>query len=195
MNEFDLNATLKAAKTPEPSEEYWNDFPRQVSAQLRREPVTQRTSPLWLPRLAGGFATMAACLVITFAIGHWRGQASSQDVLQSPKLIRETMAMFPNRVRAIVQDEHGLNLILSESENVPASTPLYVRICDGKHCSSFVTFSGQEIRVAGQNVTVLSDARGGIILAGDQFLWSNTERIHAGSHLKIEAKNLGSMLM
>jgi hypothetical protein len=195
MNDFDLNAALKAAKTPEPSEEYWNDFPRQVLAQLRREPAPQRTNPHWFPRLAWGFATAAVCLVVILTAGHWRGEASSQDVLQSTKLIRETLAMFPNRVRAIVQDEHGLNLILSESADVPASAPLYVRICDGRQCSSFVTFSGQEIQVAGQKLTVLSDARGGIILTGDQFLWSNTEQIHADGHLKIAAKNLGSMPM
>jgi hypothetical protein len=195
MNEFDLNATLKAAKTPRPSEEYWNDFPRQVTAQLRREPPSRQPGPHWFPRLAWGFATMAACLAVILTVSHWRGEASSQDVLQSTKLIHETLAMFPNRVRAIVEDEHGLNLVLSESADVPASTPLYIRICDGNHCSSFVTFSGQEIQAAGQKVTVLSDARGGIILTGDQFLWSNTEQIYTGSHLKIAAKNLGSMPM
>jgi hypothetical protein len=53
-----------------------------------------------------------------------------------------------------------------------------------------VTFSGQEIQVDGQTITVLADARGGIILTGNQFVWSNTERIDAGNPLKIEAKNL-----
>ena len=103
--------------------------------------------------------------------------------------------MFPNRVRAIVQDERGINLVLSDNDDVPVSPPLYVRICDGKHCSSLVTFSGQEIQIAGQKITVLADARGGIILTGNQFVWSNTERTYAGNHLKIEAKNLGSVAM
>ena len=126
---------------------------------------------------------------------HWRGETSTPDALQSAKLIRETLALFPNRVRAIVQDEHGLNLILSENDDVPASAPIYVRICDGKQCSSFVTFSGQEIQAGGQKVTVLADARGGIILTGNQFVWSNTERNHASNSLKIEANNLGPVAM
>jgi len=71
------------------------------------------------------------------------------------------------------------------------STPIYVSICDGKNCSSFVTFSGQEVQVADQKMTVLADARGDIILTGDQFVWSNMERTHAGGHLQIKAKNLG----
>jgi hypothetical protein len=78
---------------------------------------------------------------------------------------------------------------------VPDSTPLYVSICDGKHCSSLVTFSGQEVHVAGQKMTVLSDAHGGIILVGNRFLWSNTERGYANNDLKIEAKAIGLAAM
>ena len=112
------------------------------------------------------------------------------DALQNTKLIHETLAMFPNRVRAITQDEHGLNLVLSNNNDVPVSTPIYVRICDGEHCASLVTFSGQEIQIAGQKLTVLSDARGGIILTGNDFAWSSHEPNYAKSDLKIEAKKL-----
>jgi hypothetical protein len=196
MNKFNLNSMLKAAKTPEGSEKYWDELPRAVLAQLRRPATASSSSrPNWTPRLAWGFVVFAACLAMVLSVRHWHGENLSPDALQSTKLIRETLAMFPNRVRAIVQDEHGLNLVLSENEDVPASTPIYVRICDGKQCSSFVTFSGQEIQAAGQKVTVLADARGGIILTGSQFVWSNTERSHAGNRLKIEAENLGPVAM
>jgi hypothetical protein len=115
---------------------------------------------------------------------------AGKDVLANARLVQETLALFPNRVRAIVQDERGLNVVLSDQENVPASTPIYVRICDGKNCSSLVTFSGQEIQIAGQNLTVLSQPDGGIILEGNKFVWSSSERVYAGKALKIEAKNL-----
>jgi hypothetical protein len=190
MNKFDLDAMLKAAKTPECPADDCGDISREVLARLRREPKLLRTRPRWFPQLAWGFATAVACLAIVFVTGHWHGETSFKDSLQSAKLIRETLAMFPNRVRAITQDEHGLNLVLSDSDDVPVSTPIYVSICDGKYCTSFVTFSGQEIQVAGQKVTVLSDAQGGIILTGNQFVWSNTDRTYADNRLKIEAKNL-----
>jgi hypothetical protein len=120
----------------------------------------------------------------------------ASDALASAKLIHEMMAMFPNQIRAIVQDDGGgVKLVLSDAPDVPASPPLYVRICDGQHCSSFVTFSGQEIQVDGQKITVLSDARGGIILAGTQFVWSSTGGASAPGHLKIEARSLGPTVM
>jgi hypothetical protein len=83
-----------------------------------------------------------------------------------------------------------MQLVLADRADVPDSPPLFVKICDGKNCSSLVTFSGQEVEVDGQKITVLADANGGIILAGNQFVWSSTgpNRLHDG--LKIEAKCL-----
>lgn len=199
MKKPELDSILKKARLPEIADESLAMFPRRIVARLKRNEPPARAAQNFLPRLAWAFG-LVACVVIAFAIGHRSGQmetkaAPENDSLASVKLIRETMAMFPNRVRAIVQDERGLNLVLSDNDDVPASSPLYVRICDGKNCSSLVTFSGQEIQIAGQKITVLADARGGIILTGNQFVWSNSERTYAGNHLKIEAKNLGTVAM
>jgi hypothetical protein len=73
---------------------------------------------------------------------------------------------------------------------MPSSPPIYVQICDGKNCGSAVTFSGQEIQVAGQRLTVLSEADGGIILEGKNFIWTDNQRSTYGNRLKIEAKNI-----
>jgi hypothetical protein len=143
--------------------------------------------------LAAGFAVVL-CLAILFATNHSLPQTNkvaSSTLLQNPELIRETLAMFPGRVRAITQDERGLNLVLSDQPNVPPSTPLYVHVCDRKHCQSFVTFSGQEIQVAGQKISVLSDSQGKMILVGEDFVWSDKDQVHSGTRLEIEAKNLG----
>jgi hypothetical protein len=193
MNKSELNSILKKARTPEPAKEFWEEFPQQVARGLNRE-RTENIRPKQKPflRLAWGFAT-AICILAAFAVGHRRGQVkakTSTDILANAKVVGETLAMFPNQVRAIVQDERGINLVLSDRADVPVSPPLYVSICDGKHCSSLVTFSGQEIQIAGQKITVLSDARGGIILEGNKFVWSSTSRIYASGNLKIEAKPL-----
>ena len=193
MNNSELDRTLKAAKAPERPEEYWKQFPQRVTARLHWKRTAESVeAPRWFPRLAWGLATAAACLLAGFLLGHWRGQteAASNGLLQNGKVIREMLTMFPNRVRAIVQDERGLSLVLSEKDDVPVSPPLWVKVCDGKRCSAFVAFSGQEVEIAGLKVTVLSDARGGVMLVGDRFVWSSGEPERAANHLRIEARQL-----
>jgi hypothetical protein len=199
MNKPELESILKRARLPEIPEESLEMFPRRIVTSLKRNEPLVRVARKNSLHLSWAFG-FAVCIVVAFVIIRWGEPKKSvtmttADTLTNATLIHETLAMFPNQVRVIVENEHGLNLILSDKDDVPASAPLYVRICDGKHCSSFVTFSGQEIQVAGQTVTVLADARGGIILTGNKFVWSNTERTYAGNHLKIEAKNLGVTTM
>jgi hypothetical protein len=200
MNNSELDRILKAAKTPERSGEFWAQFPRRVTSRLHWKPAVREKEPRhWLPRLAWTLATVSACLLIGFMVGHWRGSKDAlaeNGLLQNEKVIKEMLAMFPNRVRAVVQDNHGLHLVLSDKDDVPTSTPLWVKICDGKNCSATVTFSGQQIKLAGNNLTVLADPQGKIILEGDDFLWSNEEPTLAGNDkLKIEAKALSPLVL
>lgn len=197
MNNSELDRILKAAKAPERPEEFWAQFPRRITSRLHwNSAAPEARSRHWFPRLAWALTAAAACLLIGFMLGHQRGQKDTlaeSGLLQNEKVIKEMLAMFPNRVRAVVQDEHGLNLVLSDNADVPVSTPLWVKVCDGQHCSAVVTFSGQRIQVAHQDVTVLSDPEGKIILEGDHFLWSNGQTMLAQGKLKIEAKALGSI--
>jgi hypothetical protein len=199
MNHAELEAILNKARPPERSEEFFETFPQKVAMQLNRvRTQSPRVERHRFPRLAWALAS-AICVLVAFVIGYWRAPTgtetiSSKEVLTNAKFISETLAMFPNRVRAIMQDEHGLSLILSDSNNVPASAPLYVRVCDGKQCASVVTFSGQEIQIAGQRLLVLSDAQGGIILEGNRFVWSSGGKNYAEKNLEIEAKNLDTTL-
>ena len=198
MNDSDLEKRLKAARVPARDEDYWESFPRLVLAQLRAGSAKGPVAPRWLPRLAWGNGIAFACLMIGFAIGHWHGRVAKDDpyaLLQNGKLLREVFTLFPNRVRAIVQDEHGVQLVLADQQDMPVSTPIYVHICDGKKCWSLVTFSGQELEIAGQKVTILANAQGGVIVAGPQFAWSSDQPASAGGGLKIEARSLNSITL
>ena len=193
MNNSDLKKKLKAARELVLAEDYQTDFSRQVLTNLRSAPPEQISARnVWRPRLVWGFAATILILA-AFGLGHWRGRvevAGSSGILENGKLIRETLALFPNQVRAIVQDEHGLKLELAELADVPDSPPLFVRICDGENCFSAVTFSGQEISVAGKKITVLAAADGGIILMGEQFAWSSSAPSATRTGLQIKAKAL-----
>ena len=200
MDNAELDSILKKARLPQPPEELWADLPQQVVRQLDRAPARDRQPGRdWFPRLAWGLA-VAICIVIAFAAGHWRGRMETKtvpasDVLTNGKLVRETLAMFPNQVRAILQDERGLHLILSDRDNIPASVPLYVHVCDGQRCESVVTFSGQDLELAGQKITVLADSSGAIILEGNKFAWSSSMPNQVRGKFKIEARNLGTLAL
>lgn len=198
MTDSELDIKLAAAREPKPDLEYIEDFPRLVFFRLRSERVeVPRRERHWLPRLAWGAGIAVFFLLAGFAIGHWRGRADAVaarggDLLADRKMINETLALFPHRVRAIVQNGQGMQLVLADRADVPDSPPLFVKICDGKTCSSLVTFSGQELEIAGQKITVLADTGGGIILEGNQFVWSSTgQNLNAGGW-QIEARVLGA---
>ena len=195
MKKPELESILKRARLPEISKESSETFPRRIAARLRRNDWPVRAARQRSLRIAWALG-LVACVVLGFAIGRWTARKEPGTILAPDsqtglKLIRETLTKFPNRVRAILDDENGLSLILSDDADVPVSTPIYIRICDGKHCSSLVTFSGQEVQIAGQNVTVLSQGDGGIILEGSKLFWSTGKPVYAERNLKIEARNLG----
>jgi hypothetical protein len=147
--------------------------------------------------LAWGLATLAACFLVGFLLGRWQAQKESAAyaLLQNQKVISEMLSLFPNQVRAIVQDERGINLVLSDQADVPLSAPLWVKVRDGKRWAAAITFSGQDIQLAGRQFTVLSDGRGGILLMGNDFVWSSEQPAEARSRLKFEARNLGPLTM
>lgn len=199
MKNSELNEILKAARVPEKPDAFWREFPGRVTARLHWKPHSQPDRPrAGLPRFAWALGVVTVCVLAGFFIGHWRGRADAMaenDLLQNGKIIRETLAMFPNRVRAIIQNEHGLSLVLSDKDDVSISTPIWVRVCDGKHCAAMVTFSGQDVRLGQQNISVLADSAGKIILAGNDFLWSNGKALLADGKLKIQAKALAPVVM
>lgn len=197
MNDAELEKLLRSAPPPGRSPEFWEQLPRRISAKIHRQAqrasVPERTSLGWPSRLAWGVCAVTICLVIGFLAGPWHGSNQANGLLQNEKFVGEVLAMFPNQVQAIIQDENGLHLSLAERPDVPSSPPLWIKVCDGKHCRSFVTFSGQSVQLAGQRVEVLADARGGVLLVGERFVWSGAESV-SPEHLRIRAEPLKELL-
>jgi hypothetical protein len=193
VNDSELNKLLKSAKVPEPTAEHWKEFPGLVVHSLGDHHEEVRpTHSHRRPILAWGFA-LATCLVIGFVVGHWRGTNAADGLLQNAKVVREVIALFPNQVQAIIQDENGLRLMLAETPNVAQSQPLWIKVCEGKKCRSMVTFSGQMVQIDGQRVEALADAAGGVMLVGDHFFWSS-EKSAVTDRLHIAARQLNQIL-
>ena len=207
MNNSQLNDCLKSAPVPEPSSQYWEEFPKRVMSEIQsREALGQKSDakrslsttaqPWWSPLLSKGIISAGialACMVLAFLLGLRQGRHSAieeHQLAQAQKCYREIEGLFPNQVQALVFDSQGMHLVLAEQSNVPASTPLYVTITGPKEVHRFVTFSGQRIRVNGDSFEVLVDRQGDVLLVGQQSVWSSSEPGEKAGPYRIEARPL-----
>lgn len=196
MTNDELDRLLKSVRVPMRADEFWKEFPKRMTAKIhwqeQRTEQVRASSRRLLPKLGLSFA--AACIVIGFIFGLWRGHDSRLDagqLAQARKYYNEIETLFPNQVQAIVFDRQGPHLILANRANVPNSPPFYVKVCGPKGCEGFVTFSGQQIKVNGENCEVLADDHGRIMLVGNNHVWSANQP--SGS-VRVEAKPLTAML-
>ncbi len=200
----DLNRMLKESPVTERPRDYWEDFPRRVVARLRQAedrsfPISGETV-LWNARrlhLAWSWGFAVACLAVGIGIGSWIGTGRSVERGSSAryeKLYREMVTIFPNQVRAIIVDNHDIQLVLSETKDVAASPPLMLRIRKGHTSRDIITFSGQKTQLNGENCEVFSDGRGNVILVGRHFLWSSSDVTPTIHGCRIEARPLRTSL-
>jgi hypothetical protein len=176
MNNRQLDELLHKATVPEPPASYWEEFPSEVTRIARTSPVREEEEVRWagLPRVwAAGIGLAAACLMAAFVIGYKVGTRSSHatSVASMEKCLREVQAMFPNQVRAIVFENDGPHLLLSEKADVPSSAPIFLKVCDAKGCERIVTFSGQRVPIKGEMCDVLVDSKQNVLVVGQRAFW------------------------
>ena len=179
MND-DLDKLLKSARVPERSPGYWEHFPKRVTAQLAAAPA-----PIpfryWLP-WAAGLATAGVVLVVGFIVGRPNGP-QTETPLAYAQLYREIETLFPNQVEAIVVDQRGVKLVLSDTANVTSSQPLLIQACRHDDCRHVITFSGQQVKVNGDTWDVLVNGQNQVVVAG-----------RSTDSYRIEAHRLGCIL-
>jgi len=220
MKDRELTEVLKNATVPERGADYWEQFPGRVTAEIGRRKQTARTeqrlSGATGPVVEGGtnwpWAAMfgslrgkvalaltlaAACVVLGFVLGSWKGRQSPGNEAQLADVrmyLREIEALFPNQLRAIVFDQQGTHLVLAPEPNLPASPPLYLEVSGPQGRERFVTFSGQQIQVDGQVCDVLADHEGNVLLVGPQLVWSGSKPGGRSGQYRIEARALETTL-
>ncbi len=216
MNDRELNEILKRATVPERESDHWERFPAKVTAEIERRRqaapaergadagVRTGTDPsdawswatmLWslVRKPAFAFGLAVVCLTLGFVLGHRSGQRSpgyDPQLAEAQQYFREIQGLFPHQLQAIVFDQQGAHLVLAQEANLPASPPLYLKICGPKGCQRFVTFSGQQIRVNGDVCDVLVDHRGNVLVVGVQRVWSGPQSADTRGRYQIEARLL-----
>jgi hypothetical protein len=196
---------------PEPPEEFWEEFPRRVSAEIRNReqmaggsaqgsPSHVASVPGWWPWLSVlrfksvlAIGCAIACVALALFLGVRHGRLTlgrDTELAAAQKYFREIEGLFPHQVQAIVLDQGGAHLVLADQPTVATSTPLYVKICDADGCRRYVTFSGQKIRVNGDVFDVLVDRHGAVLVVGEQSVWSSSQPSATVGRYRIEARPL-----
>jgi hypothetical protein len=182
---------LKSVRVPERSPGYWENFPQRVTAQLSAgrqpaAPVSVNSPGLWAWGLAGASAVLIA------GYGLWMKSSIATAQPNYTKLYHEIESMFPNQVRAIVVEQSGVKLDLSERPDVPSSPPVRVDVCRRQQCLTYITFSGQSIHLNGESCDVLADGQGHILLVGRDIVWTSGDPSRRPEAYHIEAGPLGA---
>ena len=116
MNDFELKVRLKAVPLPERPEDYWEHFPAQVRANLRRAAMKPTAENLWLPRLAFA-AGCALLLILGFSFAEIKPlQTVSAALFKNEKHFRAEFARFDQQLHVLMRDEHGLHYLIAENE-------------------------------------------------------------------------------
>ena len=108
MNDSELESRLKSVRVPRRADDYWEDFPSRVRAQLPPIVNEQPARPL-LPKLAWAGGLAMACLV--FALVIW---PSLQIALKDERALHRELAQLPHHLHVLMADEHGMHYLIAD---------------------------------------------------------------------------------
>ncbi len=198
MNNSELDKLLKSARVPDRPPEFWEALPKRVTAKLHWQagrPAAPEAEPRRFAAWAWGFGAAAACVAAALLVLALPGRtppAAGHQFALVERCFREIEALFPRQVQAVVVDERGPRMVLADSADVPQSPPVYLKICGPKGCQRIITFSGQQIRVNGDQCDVLMDAAGHVLVVGSRIVWSSASAASAAGPYHIEARLVAS---
>jgi hypothetical protein len=207
MKDSELDQLLKSVPVPDRPETYWSEFPRRVMAKAHwLESRGQAGDDDCRARQSGarfrlrfvtvGLALVVIGLVLGFAFGFRQGRnlaITNSQLAAARKYLQEIETLFPNQIQAIVFDQQGTHLVLADQPNVPASSPIYLRISGPKGIQNYVTFSGQQIQLNGEVCEVLTDHEGNALLVGQQGAWSTAQAQVERSRYRLAARSLANL--
>jgi hypothetical protein len=199
MTNLELERMLRNNPPPEWPEEHWAAFPQEVIRRL--PPVGREPGTIKLPQPPWAWAFAAALVTALLAmLGLWWGPRSSRangdplPVAASTRLIQELNDLFPGRIRAVIMEGPNSTIVLSEQPAAHGSEPVLVRLRRNGDSLVIVTFSGQSVDLGPQRFEVLADGARGVLLVGEDFVWSSGGPAHLPPWTRVEARTLGEVL-
>lgn len=180
MNPADLESRLREDLEPAPGDAYWREFPSRVTRRILQTTFHSTQSPIPPARHRFGLTAIAAAAGVALlfistlmALRHTRPAPS--DISAMMTCFDEVSALFPGRLRSIVEDLDGLRMDLAETTTFVGQPRVYLEICGPAGCSRFLTSSGQQIAITNLPHEVFIDGHGHIQVAGPSVLWSSAD--------------------
>jgi hypothetical protein len=115
MNDFDLDSKLKNVPLPERPEEYWENFPSQVRANLRRAAMKPVAEDLWLPRLAWSGGLALAMALVFVCIQFHPLQSASIAITKHEQHFHMQLARLDAGLHVLMFNPHGMGYLLAEA--------------------------------------------------------------------------------
>lgn len=164
---------------------------QECMAFIREKPAPRAAAwPLWLLAAAACFVVAWTALQPAPSAGKTSVSSIAKQEDAAAVILREFSALYPNQVKAIIHDSRGIQLSLSDKPDVISGKAFVFTVCKSRICEEIITFSGQNIEVAGHQVKVRTAAGGRVILAGEKFLWSSDFKGNPEPGIHIESRRL-----
>jgi hypothetical protein len=115
MNDFELESKLKTVPVPARSEDYWENFPSQVRANLRRAPVEFAPQNFWLLRPAwGGCFALTVALVFVCVQFHPL-QTISLAIMKQQRHFHTQLVRLDTGLHVLMLNTDGMGYLLAEA--------------------------------------------------------------------------------
>jgi hypothetical protein len=116
MNDSDLRRKLRNIPVPDRTDEYWENFPTQMSITLRRFAPRPEPNENYFPRFALKLGMGLACIILSMIIFSEPLKAASNAVFQKEKFIHQQLTALPRQLHVLMADEHGLHYLIADKE-------------------------------------------------------------------------------
>jgi hypothetical protein len=117
MNDSDLKSRFESLRVPERQAEYWNSFPDQVLAQLRRREAVQHVAePGFITRLSWNVGVAFGCLVAAFCLWQACLGPVSHVIERQKKEVRQALLQLHDNVGKVMRDDHGLERLIEDPQ-------------------------------------------------------------------------------
>jgi hypothetical protein len=115
MNDSELESKLKTVPVPARSEDYWENFPSQVRANLRRAPVEFAPRSFWLLQPAWGsvFALVAALVFVCVQFHPF--QTMSLAITKQQQHFHTQLVRLDAGLHVLMLNTDGMGYLLAEA--------------------------------------------------------------------------------